>query len=825
MGGGKTAVVSPLVIMNVLNGVQDIMLEDEKIRLVKGNTSKLNSVILTLPNKLIKQTLNLMVPLGAYLQIPIRTSSDVHFWMEMQDGVSLMVITDTTLKRSLCQRIKTPPQNLLYMFDEIDMIMNPLTSELNIPHDEEKMDNTIKEFEVIVNFVADTFIGNDAKQKSQETAKSRLSTMLYNILERTIQFSMTRGHNINYGHPKWSNKTIANVNRLVDDGEELDKTTLVHIQEAISKEHNNNILAIPFSYADVPAYGSEFNDPFLSMCFTISSILTNGLDTIRLYILFMIYKHAKEIQFTDKMYHAKYGEFSTAENRWSWCKQQVPTLRNNLNFIKTYLTYFLKKKVKMVKLTLSACGIDLVMSGNHLYRTGFTGTPEANVKIYDENPIEILSKTSNSEEDYALSRIEYDVIDNNTVNLDFANMVVSHIAKKVASSKYNVVIDVGSQFVGISPSTFYCMIIREIATMINNGEQVAINPINLEIVYWDNADEVKQLNFFGEVSVWNGTHTDNQIVFYDNSHTTGTDAVLRDDVNAVVTLRNDTRYRDFIQGIFRLRKITKVKDTKCTVLSNEPYKVDSLHKLIEMLNANENHYLAQQELLRTQQNAFALVRSRMQNLSKHKHLQETNIPFLRITSYQDYLLNILEVFAKSTENVTDEVFHAIGEITKKLDTPNWKDTEENNGNHICTNLKENIFEQEEITEVDKIKFQVKEVYTINDFTEPLRFDELLKEHVEIVPSKHDNKQFFAFEYEGMTKYVSRRFVSLEPLSIENVGALLVYVNHQSGTKNVFQLLVGEGIQFIDWVLATKPLNITIDICTRKGYVWFEYGNK
>jgi hypothetical protein len=112
-----------------------------------------------------------------------------------------------------------------------------------------------------------------------------------------------------------------------------------------------------------------------------------------------------------------------------------------------------------------------------------------------------------------------------------------------SNSRINVLIDVGGLFVGITPIDIF-NIIRNSKKELNN------------FIYWNDDDKPMSIDIYGNEDKWNNIITDNMFYYYDQKHTTGIDAEIIEGSVGAIFVDNTSIYRDVVQSIFRMRKIT-----------------------------------------------------------------------------------------------------------------------------------------------------------------------------------------------------------------------------------------------------------------------------
>ena len=790
MGAGKTSIITPLIILNSIYGIE---------------TATKATVVLVTPSKLREQTLRLLLPIGIYMDVPLRPvkGDKPHFWEDVSDAQptaaataptlhggkgpanrpTVFVASDRALKESLIKRNSSPPGNFRYLLDEVDMVMNPFTSELNIPQSDQvkpfcEMLHQEKKgggggagtcMRPIIDFMFQK-LKLASVHPSGSAPPSDVPPNVHAHLEPGLfKFVAEREHRLHYGMPHVPAPVVLTVELLIKGGPKDMVSQEEHA--ALQRHHNEDgVLAIPYVFADVPSIGSEFSDPLLTVAFTIESLLRTRLDVIQLkFWLSRCFSAADPLKFA-KGIALKYLPFKDAPNKWRWVHDSLETLQKDDELVLEYLQYYVPLKLTVYKQARSACGLDLVMSKRHPLRAGFTGTPE-NVTIVDENPIVIKPKEPASEKQEAAAM--------GKLSVEHANgAVVDHICRQVAGNKYSVIIDVGSQFLGVTPEDLLCEVVKALPN----------KDTPLELVYWDSLDRAMVLDRTGTVSPWSGTHRRNQVVFYDHSHTTGTDAVLMPDTKACITLRSTTRYRDFIQGLFRLRNIL-AKQT-CTAVTNLEGWTD-IYKMTSNLAANDAAYVASQSATRAQHNALALVRSvgRLETV-------ETPIDYLRTVPFREYLVSLLQ---KSKLPV------AVGSLVAVLNTSTTPASMDSQVEQEKESQKEQQKEQEQEQEQAIVN---PDAYNMYMFETLLKYPQSVATLLSPETGYLKLKNFDIFKHSGTT------FGSIYRPLVVTTGTI------GGSTTNVV-VMMADAILLIDYLKQNKPTNVSVCITDRSNHVWFK----
>ncbi len=766
MGGGKTSVVTPLVILNSVHGLTG---------------QETSDIVIVTPQKLLQQTTRLLMALSAYMDVPMHVVSGQlpHFWEAPRLGAGrcLYVASDRAMKESLLKRRSHAPTEIRYLLDEADMMMNPYTSELNIPQETTSFCAVLaKKHGDVGPGCLSPIIDSIFAELAGEPAGD-VPNRLREHLKLVLQQVRNRVHRLHYGHagvPEEVSRTVD----LLEAGESVTEGAMA----ALRAYHEGDILAIPYAFAETPSVGSEFSDPLLAVAFTVASLHASRLDRVRMFFFLtrMCKASASDALPPDLLKRYAPG-FTSASNRWEWIKTQLGPLQADDGLLRAYAKHYVPQKLSVFRTTLSACGLDLVMAGFHPRRSGFTGTPETGFAIRDSGRALVIKgkvQASVDLETSALAKLAFAV----------AEDVKAHIVKgAVLEGGYSVIIDVGSQFLGVSPTDLMCDLMR------------AHPGVPLELVFWNERDEPTVMDRTGAVVEWNGHHEPHQVVFYDHAHTTGTDATLRDGVKACITMRGNTRYRDFVQGLFRLRKIVADPGTSCTVVATSGLLKDlNSQGLLTVLNRNEEQYVISQHPVRAQQNALALLRSTSSLTDNMQRLVETSVDYLRDRPFHEYLRARMHAAPAPTTKL-------LVELAEQFPTTQVLQMEGQ-----VENTSQQEAEAEAEHEVDRLRL-VKD--SIKSHV-PMDFAALLsKKHMEGLCTKRGGY------------WVSNAFAiynSVQPTLDQLFRPMIVTVN--DGAKRV--VLMADAILLKDFLQQhgnqlSETLSVTVS--DREGNVWFTHG--
>ena len=641
MGGGKTKMITPLVIIKYL---QEISFNQEAGK---------NHIYLVLPDYLVAQSFEYLSQIfNLYYPIKVdilkESRKNIEGYSKYSDYVSkynenelqIYIMSDLTMKSGFLnnyESIVTHSKSHAYIFDEADTIIEPLMSELNYPTSQkvhlEKLStyynliydilysifkdnshfllkikkyincyeltphfnliNLDKNLHIIINdFVFEKIIeyyDNFLEIKNIFTEMKRKTGNEKTLLEKYIEtvegkeqipLLYTLFNFINEVLPVVLNK----INRK-DYG-------LINKEIPDAEKKIENLIIVPFTYADTPKIGSLFSNPLLTMCLTIIDYIVQ-IEPLNNFVM------SNLVQIIINKYHSMSGELrkkseilkeylqiklsiniSDLKRLSNLTQDDIQKLRESNYFIKIIC----QTACELITFNLTQsniAGIDLFMDMNIHNKSGFTGTPNIS-KFYDLNKEnEVIVNEVNTE---TQKLIDDSIIKSSFVKMDYNDSQITYLEKIIASfftdtaidNEYycNTLIDVGAICVGIDVDKIYDIVKK------NNSRLK-------QFIYWNKEDVPYCIDNSGKKFAWNKIIGNNNEMFYyyDNKHTTGIDAVIPMKSLGLVLLGKNSRYRDVVQGIYRMRKLNINNGHKiCFVLNNKLY--DYIRDLFK-LNADD----------------------------------------------------------------------------------------------------------------------------------------------------------------------------------------------------------------------------------------------
>jgi hypothetical protein len=764
MGSGKTKFITPLICIYVCEIIKNKHID--------------NNMLLILPPKLVNQSkIFLSYILEYFLNISVEQidKHNLNILNSFNSSGKLLLCSDENFKYYFLgigdkngkfifnewNRFKN-----IVLIDEADIILDPMSSEMNYPLEKSKKYFNQTVYLELVDIVFDLFVSeNPMEAKNTLIAKAKLLNIDIDLYINFINFIKSNNYSEYKIHDVFDlyNKKNPNINE--DKLNNLKKINLdINIYNMYDYIYNiflsvdtvwnmvnrkdfgfvseKDEIITPFKYSETPIIGSEFNGIFMNMMLTVKAYKYDEKISF--------YKLCKLMKFIIlKLQNTNYEKFDQNEfyifvrDKFNFYQMPNILFRFNINLedsnsinnlitslkklnfysqivkmlsdkdiIIMYAKHILYSSLYYYEEQLNISGIDLTFSSYFNYLSGFTGTPEDKFEYIDINPLQILKKnpTSVCGEKDALKNnttvlnynFDLDLLNIFGENYDYKNFILKSIT---THSKYNVIIDVGSVFINFSFNQLAELFFK----YFKHIERFIFIDNNDEIFYIDKKD------IFTFIP-WDYSIFLTDLVFFDNSHTTGIDFVLPNNFIGLITMRANTRYRDFIQGLYRLRKINSTQKADIFILPNvfsdpiitnqftnlltfkEKSTLDKtnittkiaqtnlkINDIIDILEINEQYYFMNQQYYFNIEK-LRVIKTFYKNINSITNPNEIIDSFIKITnSLDDYLSNkiineikfieknyvltqknfIEKYFSKNFNDILDKIFQ-ITKFYKKI---------------------------------------------------------------------------------------------------------------------------------------------------------------
>lgn len=346
----------------------------------------------------------------------------------------------------------------------------------------------------------------------------------------------------------------------------------------------------------------------------------------------------------------------------------IKKLRESNYFIKM-ISQFACELITFNLSQSNIAGIDLFMDMNIHKKSGFTGTPNIS-KFYDLDINQEVQVNQVNLETQKL--IKSSLLNSSFSKMDYDESQISYLEKIIESNiknkilphdEYycNTLIDVGAICVGINVEKIY-----EIVKKYNTSLK--------QFIYWNKEDIPYCIDNYGKNFVWNKIISNNNEMFYyyDNKHTTGIDAVIPMKSIGLVLLGKNSRYRDVVQGIYRMRKLNIDNGHKIHfILNNKLYDYITklfaipdinIGQLIKWFDIEEEKFNDIQQNIMSVQNVRSLRRyfysEDKKNIFNIDNAFKYPDPLLRVELTTDLIMGIktytnIEILNKIEEIMTD----------------------------------------------------------------------------------------------------------------------------------------------------------------------------
>jgi hypothetical protein len=630
MGSGKTTAITPYICVLLLN------------KFISERRDYENEIYIVLPESLVKQSFKILMknlfPLFNNVEILTYPNKP-----QYENSFKIYLTSDTNYKIMFLEKtIDTSKKYMIY--DEVDMMANPLTCELNIP-DVNKPLESGKYLYLISNILYNKiFKNNEFWGQISNYESNEIHTYIYNLvpemtdiiykyydelMTRTIEselrmkikdlidyikdnvllFILTKQYNFDYGLP----------------------------EKYTNQEDNYKFKAIPYAAVDNPLLGSEFSDPVLTyvltvFCYKIRDGYFRKIDKDKIVNHYESLYNKTNNELVERTLFSFFTDKPNSFKHYTNYKVHFKeTYEKKFNLDNTQFDIIIEEILALNNNFYSLCRNisfnDLLLYKNVKNFVCFTGTAFITPPQDESNSFE-PDKYINYGEIYRFSKvtdaIQYIIRDPSIVQKFYTNttdVLMDNIFSCLTN--YDVLIDIGGIFVKYSNSLF----IEEYKKLSERKDY---------IVYFDNGNKIiYNLNTDLYVNENVITHM-NAFYFFSNNNITGVDAkkMMNPKAHGLVTITNKTTLRDFSQGIFRLRGILPNPEKRdlgnqtVDIIYNKKFEglmkggcsnfnnirdVNIRENIITNL-INQQHYADKQKLqILTKQNIFALLKTSTSN--------------------------------------------------------------------------------------------------------------------------------------------------------------------------------------------------------------------
>jgi hypothetical protein len=573
MGRGKTATITPLILLyNQFNTVESM------------------SYFVVLPSHLTSSSFDILVKFSElFFNIFINTYSlDSNNDIKNDDKLikinHINIISDENIKNYVLKSIiKNKSVGFIFnsknifIFDEIDSLIDPLKSNLNIP--KESIDHDFKEFilentfKIITNYFYNKKDNNygidnitDSRADLVEAYKNKM-TYILSILRSQI-YNQTYG----YGNIKYSLDELIN-----------DKTS----------KYKCIFTAIPYSANNSPINSSEFTDFELLLSLTILSYYNKRLRDVD---LLMYLNQIKTVYLTNKELSSllypnlsNYIDINFLDTYYNLdIKKQFDicnklsindSIKYNDNFLKDYINFIYYKFFKISKTQYNITMLDIFNQDICKKKFAFSGSTNINLPLEITNSfIDDLDKKYTNIHDNLLKEIVYDSItkgsiysslygitrkdesfnkiitySSNDKELIIEDNFITYILLEDTLKNYGAIIDTAGLIINTNPIDLVKKIYKKFTDL--KDENKISNVKNILYINSDGDRMIYNINSKVVNQKYNNEKYNNCFIYYDNKNTVGIDFKQPPNLIGLLTVSKMNNLTQISQGIYRLRNI------------------------------------------------------------------------------------------------------------------------------------------------------------------------------------------------------------------------------------------------------------------------------
>ena len=636
MGRGKTAVITPLIILNQY--------------FTPG--TNLSSLYVVLPKQLVQTSFDILSKLSDLISnIDITTyerkNKNIINNELFKESNILSIVSDEIIKEYILDSIiKSPTNNIptnifpnknLFIFDEIDSLIDPFKSDLNKPTN--PIDHKYHDFlvEHIYNIMQLYYLSEDKEDIDKiinnatdiyfvaiEDSLKDLVKQFKIKMKQVIKIINGMHYNQNFG---FGNILYKKYSDIINNPE----------------EYKPLFAAIPYSANNSPVNGSEFSDFELAIALTSYTFIINKLRDIDIYVylneVLQKYKYNKllcekiypklinrdimSIQFLDAYNGLNdEGKIELCKKYSNWKK-----IKFNKEIRKEYLKIIFNK---FFKISMCQSNISMVDVFSHNFcnkKVAFSGSVNINLprKMLQDifiNEAEDQKFKANypdiernlfsqiNEDDVVKGAIIsslYGITRNNNIlneiytfikqkkKIDDENNFISFIKKYETLKNHQAIIDTAGLIIS-KPAE---VIIKEIFETIQIINMNPPNGIKLKktLLYVNNDGTRMIYNSDDKIinkKYNNETFTD-CFIFYDHKHTVGIDFKQPSKMIGLVSISAENNLTQISQGVYRLRNINIGHNVnfylESRIIKDIPEdKTLQLRCIIDLLKSNDDNY-------------------------------------------------------------------------------------------------------------------------------------------------------------------------------------------------------------------------------------------
>ncbi len=571
MGEGKTSVLAPLLIFTYI---------------VSGEFPNIISVM---PEHLINQSFdalvnNYSVAMDSCNIVKLKVDREDNnkissYFSNSPDIIQVLIVDDGSFKSIKLNEVEFGPvltdvikNKSIAIVDEIDSIMDPLSSELNYPLDYVKISQIVSF--LLIYYVRQILTKLSFKKvsfSSQKETQNIIDTVFRENLEnKNLDFSSELKYFVSRYVDKQTTITSSSFGKLNFSIVGIIRkvyNTLINallmiynkdygFGRVINKYEKNHMIAIPYKAVNDPVDKSEYTDSELTICLTIFTYYYHGLraqDLVNIvgfvnkfmqkykyeYLLNIFLKDLKDIL---KKYDFELVDLTQNNNKREEFLNSVEKLKFNYDLIDFYLkVYVIPKYVELTDTQLNCSFIDAITSQFCKYKIAFSGTVNILLPKLESYDHEFQSVVDSNKANGSIISAITGFINPNRLTYVNKSSSLDSIFEIILKNGYNVVVDVGAFFKDYTAKEFVTQLAQYAK---DRRKYVFVDESDKKLVY-----EQGKIYKFPETIY----ASEELFIYYDNKHIVGVDIKQPYHLKVIVTVSRTDTLTKVGQGIFRAR--------------------------------------------------------------------------------------------------------------------------------------------------------------------------------------------------------------------------------------------------------------------------------
>lgn len=620
MGEGKTSVISPLLTFGYLLTPR----------------RQYDDIILVMPDHLTRQSFNLIVNRYALLldlfnvyrlNVERESNDAVARYFRRNTETNIVILDDASFKSLKLNSVEFGAKaktggiggelstvirdRSLCIMDEIDSMMDPLTSELNYPIDYLDLDPFVTRFSLYylrriletwrkrVGTVSRIHFPTEADSRKFVDEQFRLHATGYALDHKAeLDYFLNNGVVPTESAPTPQTapldfKYVGYIRKV--------HSVMVHILTMLynkdygfgtpmTRYEKNDMVAIPYRAVGDPVDGSEFTDPDVTLCLTILTYYYHGLRAVD---VDHILKYTRQVATRYKnpylitvlfgdlvriFEHYGFSLIDVAYRRSKEFKRSLERFRFDPDLTDYYLKFVIvPKHIRITAHQYNCSFLDVVTGSFTRAKVGFSGTVNLVLPALPSPTGEFTSIVPSDRANGSVISAIVGYVNENRVTYIRKETLLEDLYTMIITRGYNVLIDTGAFLQDYTPIE----VIRGLIAFAEARRNEAY--IKKKYIYIDSTDDVL---------VYDGTSTKlgdrvysskEVFMFYDNKHTVGIDIRQPYHLSGVVTVDYFNTLTSIEQGAFRLRNINYGHLVDFLASPDVKLRGSPLHDTVELL--------------------------------------------------------------------------------------------------------------------------------------------------------------------------------------------------------------------------------------------------